>query len=53
LEKALSKLADAPGDFGGFDVATMKQEAAAALAVLVDGKLPDPRSVKLRKAPLK
>ena len=51
LEKALAKLGDAPGDFDGFDVATMKREAAAALAVLSDGKLPDARGVRLRKAP--
>jgi uncharacterized protein len=50
LEKALVKLADAPDDFAGFDVGTMKREATAALAVLVGGKLPDARSVRLRKA---
>jgi predicted metal-dependent hydrolase len=51
LEKALSKLIDAPADFGGFDVAAMKREAAQALAVLVEGRLPEARSVRLRKAP--
>ena len=51
LEKALGKLADAPDDFAGYDVGAMKREAAAALALLGDGKLPDARSVRLRKAP--
>jgi hypothetical protein len=50
LEKALGKLADAPDDFAGYDVGAMKREAAAALALLGDGKLPDARSVRLRKA---
>jgi predicted metal-dependent hydrolase len=51
LEKAMAKLHDVPADFAGFDVGAMRREAQAALALLVDGKLPDPRSVRLRKAP--
>ena len=50
LEKALIKLQDVPAGFAGFDLATMKREAWEALQVLVEGKLPEARSVKLRKA---
>ena len=51
LEKALTKLQNVPDAFAGFDLLTMRREAHAALQVLLEGKLPDARSVKLRKAP--
>ena len=50
LEKAMAKLADAPEALDGFDLGSMRAEAASALARLQAGELPDPRAVKLRKA---
>lgn len=51
LAKALAKLADAPDALDGFDLARMRAEARAVDEALARGELPDPRSVRLAKAP--